>query len=923
MRILQWTWLMVLATMITTAQVVERRGTSVVTEGQSYVVAFPEVHAAPTEKPLPIPMVIHLYSRFPCTVRITSAATDPAVSLINRTIQLKADTAYPFSVSTAYMNGVGRNGERESEVVRGLGIRIEASMPISVFTEQRWHGNGEMTRHLPVQAWGTEYYSMNMYQDRYGTANAGFKYRSSQIVVTAAYDSTDVTYIPSVATQGSQSYPSLAARTERTVRLNAGQTFTIKDLIDTTKLRNLNHDLSGTHIRANKPISVISGHTKAAIMRMPDVLPPTGMFSADAHLVRNNVHDVMMPTALTGTQFITVPTMYTSIRRFQGAMPDYGMDDDAGDVIRFTAINGNTTISVQRADGQGMRVVKTLQRGESHVELACTEASYWESSQPVLVAQYGKSWARVLPPSITTSKGSDGHAQAHPTVEAGMPMMQIVPPLDRAITQGSFYAPPGHDNFLSVVFKTGHEGSITLDDHVPLSTLNPTPIPGTAYSYVHTPVFPGTHTVKSAHDSIRFHGWTYGSLDGLQQGRAYGTTLGYDIGVSCGDSIAITDSQGCDVTATVTLVPRGAACTAISVVAADTLVNAALQVDTTFQSGVSTSAAYIVTFPDNLAAGRAVVRMETASGSWVTRTYTYDPAVRSPRVILSGLPATAGPIHVDSLSCVQARLVNPTTDTVDVLNIRFRRDLTGGSVAPRNVRIAPGDGADIEICHPSYAKAGVAADTILANVGCGTQQMGIVQSRFADPVIQCFDQTWFDTPSTSPGIEKPVVIRNAGDVPLTIRAIAGDPLDLATSSFGNVRGLDALPIVIPAKSNYTWYVTYAPKGEANVQHRATVIISSDADGTDSLTTLTGRAVTTSVESDTPEAFSIAPNPTTGLLHLGSVDGVTSMQLVSQHGSVSELPVHTTIDLGHMPTGVYTLRMVGNQSVHVTRVVLTR
>jgi hypothetical protein len=214
-------------------------------------------------------------------------------------------------------------------------------------------------------------------------------------------------------------------------------------------------------------------------------------------------------------------------------------------------------------------------------------------------------------------------------------------------------------------------------------------------------------------------------------------------------------------------------------------------------------------------------------------------------------------------------------------------------------------------------------DEVIAGVGCAEQSFGVMRSFFARPTIICQDQDWVDVSPASFGSERPVGIQNASDVPLTIRAVTGDTLDLSVGHFGKTRGLDTLPIVVPAKSIYTWYVTYSPKGQVGATHLASVRFVSDAIGTDSISVLRGSSSLTSVTEDEAAGWSISPNPTTGLLHLGNVDGVTSMELISQHGAVSYLPVHTTIDLGHMPTGVYTLRMVGRKSTRMARVVLAR
>ncbi|MBU3742459.1 MAG: T9SS type A sorting domain-containing protein [Candidatus Kapabacteria bacterium] len=916
-------WMMLVAVASTAAQETERRGAGAVSEGLVYLVAFPQVYAAPTEKPMSSPMRIHIMSRYTAKVRITNATTDAAITAMDETVTIEPGRRYSKSISLSYMNGVTSTTEVESEEIRGLGIRIESTAPISVYTEQAWMGNGEMTRHVPVEAWGTSYISMNMYQDRYGTVAAGYKNRPSQILIVAAHDSTDVTYVPTIATEGGKSYPSLRAGETRTVRLNAGQTFIIKDRIVADSVRRTSTDLSGTTITASKPVAVISGTTKAAIARMPDVLPPTGMFAAESHFVRNNVHDVLMPTSMAGTSFITVPTMYTPTRRPQGALPQYGIDDDRGDVIRFVAVDNNTTITAMRADGQGMRTVATLQRGQSHLEMVVDQATYWEASKPVLVGQYGKSFAYVVPPALIGSKGSSEHVLGHPTVEAGMPMLQMVPSMDRAISYGAFSAVEGLDNFLTVVFKTGEESNIRLDGQSTLLRFTPKPISGTPYSYVRTPVTSGEHWLQSVHDSVRWHAWTYGSLDGLQQGRAYGTTLGYDFATSCGDSVVVTDVFDCDASASVELRHAATPCTALLAIAADTLENAELSVDTTFRANVSLTSAYRVTFVDKAKLGRGVIRVQAASGSWVTRTYVYDPKVRAPRVQADRVTATTPPVHIDSLACRTITVRNPTSATANLQSIRLSSGDPGIIIAPSQLQLSAGAQAEVIICRPSRRAAGTVIDTLIATVGCLDQSLGVMRSFFARPTIICQDQDWVDVSPASFGIERQLGIQNPSDVPLTIRGIAGDTLDLAVGHFGNTRGLDTLPIIVPAKSIYNWYVTYSPKGQVGATHTATVRFVSDAGGTDSVAVLRGSSSLTSVDEDEAMAWSISPNPTTGILHLRSPEEVTAIELVDPQGGVMPVPAGSSLDLSAFATGVYTLRVYDHRGVHVRRVILLR
>ncbi len=334
------------------------RSTTLITEGRRYMVAFPQVWAAPTEKPLSQPMLLLLTARDTTAVRVSTPATYTDAARLDKEYKILPGVVTKVPISIAYMNV-------ESQTRKGYGISVTGNRPFSVGTQQAWNGNGETAQHLPVESWGTSYYSMNFYLDRYGTSATGYKYRPSQILIIASEDSTIVTYTPTVDTEGGIEGPSVAKGASQSVTLMRGETFLIKSKVEENKLRDFSSDLSGTYITSTKPIGVVSGHTKGAIMRMPDFLPPTGMFAAEAHFVRNNVHDVMYPTTLAGTSFVTVPVMYTPTRVVGQGSVEYGIDDDRGDVIRVVGLEDGTTVRTRRRDGSGFLTKFILSQGRN------------------------------------------------------------------------------------------------------------------------------------------------------------------------------------------------------------------------------------------------------------------------------------------------------------------------------------------------------------------------------------------------------------------------------------------------------------------------------------------------------------------------------------------------------------------------------
>jgi hypothetical protein len=418
-------------------------GRMMLSQGTSFMVAFPKVWAESSEKPMPQPLQIIVSSSVSTTIRVTTPAAEGSTPALDRTYAVKANTPLIVPISTAYLPG-------ESTSIAGLAIAITSEHPISVYTYQSWMGNGEMTQHLPLYAWGTEHTAMSSFQDRFGSSAEGFRDRSGQIVVIAREDSTQVTITPTVALEGGPSADDHPRGVPRTYTLHRGQTLYTTAAIIPEKHGDYSTDLSGTSIRSTKPVAVISGHTKGAVMRMPALLPPTGRYAATAHFVRNSMHDVMLPHSMAGTQFTTSVLRYTPTRVTGQTAP--GMDDDRGDVVRVIALHNSTVVRRSRLDGQGLLTVAILDSGESYLDTVVQHNYYWEANNPVLVGQYGKSWAKIIT-AIRVKSGDDDHIMGHPTVESGMPFLQMIPPIDRWIDRAVFHNPEGMDNFITITYR--------------------------------------------------------------------------------------------------------------------------------------------------------------------------------------------------------------------------------------------------------------------------------------------------------------------------------------------------------------------------------------------------------------------------------------------------------------------------------------
>ncbi len=67
-----------------------------------------------------------------------------------------------------------------------------------------------------------------------------------------------------------------------------------------------------------------------------------------AFTVRNSVYNVMLPIRMAGTEFITVPFLYTTSRVFPNLTPEH-VDTMNGDIIRILAVHGNMAVWRRRA----------------------------------------------------------------------------------------------------------------------------------------------------------------------------------------------------------------------------------------------------------------------------------------------------------------------------------------------------------------------------------------------------------------------------------------------------------------------------------------------------------------------------------------------------------------------------------------------
>jgi hypothetical protein len=401
-------------------------------------------------------------------------------------------------------------------------VHLQGDRPFSVYSYQDLLGNGEQAWHLPMYAWDTVYRPFEWWQDSYSVVGGPVTTTTGRMVIIAG----DETSGEIRRRTGSESFT-----------LSAGEVRTITEDTVENGSRDAATDPTGFEVVGDKPFAIVSGHAKGAVLRFPDGLPGTGEYARPASRSRGNMHEAMLPVRYAGTRFVTAPIMYTPTRIRGWRLDEVGIEDDRGDVIRFIALYDSTEIR-SVSDSLADHVDTVMQTGDTWYASRVEKATVWTSNKPVLCMQYGKSFGRII--SQASAPDQD------PSVDAGLPMMQLVPSVDQWVDHALFMAHDETTNFLNVVCTTEHATSITVNGRPLTTTLRKHAIADEGYVAYSGMIDEGPYTVTSTDPDARFCAWTYGSLDGLQLCKIYGSVAGMNLAIECNDSVIVDQIVGQD-----------------------------------------------------------------------------------------------------------------------------------------------------------------------------------------------------------------------------------------------------------------------------------------------------------------------------------------------------------------------------------------
>lgn len=346
-------------------------------------------------------------------------------------------------------------------------FRVQADDDVTVYALNQAPLTSEAFLILPTDALAEDYVVMSYDTDVGSNTNPSVNSATtpSQFAIVASEDSTDVTVRPSVPTIKNSTMAAV------TVRLDKGQSY----LVQADPRRSIRGDLTGSIVRASKPVAVFSGQMRATV----PIEIRSSLQSRDCLIEQMN------PVQTWGKSAFVAPFAQPSD------------DQEVGyDVFRVVAAFDSTEVFVN----EQRRAM--LMEGEFYQDklLGAYEIT---TTRPTLTAQFKKSSG--IPSSFPGGPGD--------TTEYGDPLMMLVPPAEQFMNSYRFvsiqsfeYEQVGNrqiltdsvykEQWLNVVIPDEGIPSLQLDGNsVPAGLFKP--IASSGFSYASIKMRDGVHNISA------------------------------------------------------------------------------------------------------------------------------------------------------------------------------------------------------------------------------------------------------------------------------------------------------------------------------------------------------------------------------------------------------------------------------------------
>lgn len=359
-------------------------------------------------------------------------------------------------------NGQQGNPSSQNETPALQSFRVTADEDVTVYGLNQARYSSDAFLALPVRSLGKEYVVMAYNSDGQGLSfniNAPNTSTPSQFAIVATENDTQVRITPSAPTLTN------ATAGTRTILLNQGEVYLVQaDL----RIQGGLADLTGSRIKADKPIAVFGSHQRATIpVRQRDQL------NSRDHLVEQ------LPGLETwGKKAFITPYA-----------PPRDEKPIGTDLYRVLAAYDTTKVFLNGV------VITTLNAGQ-YYEAALNAPGWITATDQILVAQFKK----------TSNTGSNGAIMNN-----GDPFMMIIPTVEQYDNSYRFInvevldptlstvvpsAQVFEEHFVTVVIPTRGAAGLLLDEKpVPISAFQP--IVNSGFSFANLSVAGGVHTARA------------------------------------------------------------------------------------------------------------------------------------------------------------------------------------------------------------------------------------------------------------------------------------------------------------------------------------------------------------------------------------------------------------------------------------------
>jgi hypothetical protein len=460
--------LILLASLALSAQVPDSKGTdfwlTYLPNFHNNVQILPENPALQLEHQLYIYIGSEVPTRGRITLRDAQGAERVVTFVINDPRQLYEFKTFflPYELRGWNYHGEINYASMQTELVSLQSVHIEADDDVTVYSLNQGDLTSDAFMVLPTDAIGDDYVIMSYTSDispsdPFNTDVSGGS-TPSQFAIVATQDGTDVEIVPSCATfiaDSGQSY---------TVTLNRGQSY----LVQPDPRINRRADLTGSLVRASKPVAVFAGHQRATIP-----IENKGILGSRDCLVEQ-----MNPVVTWGKSAFITPLASSS-----DELPD------GFNLFRVVSAFDSTQVFV---DNQNVAMINAGQFYQAPI----TKAHVVETTRPTMVGMFRK----------TSGPGQAGQARY------GDPFLALVPPFEQFMDSYRFISIQAYDyvivnnqptpistvydeQWLNVVISSKHAGTIRMDG-APLSA-SFAQIGTSAFSWAQVRMTDGVHEITA------------------------------------------------------------------------------------------------------------------------------------------------------------------------------------------------------------------------------------------------------------------------------------------------------------------------------------------------------------------------------------------------------------------------------------------